>query len=87
MRKKHDTHISFSCTISISGTTLGSKGYAPSSVMPGGFTLIGGGAMVGHGLGLHHANKFDTISNIHKRGERGEWHLRQSGFCLIWNFR
>ena len=41
----------------------------------GGFTLVGGGAMAGHGLGLHHANKFNTISNIHKRGERGEWHL------------
>jgi len=60
------------------GTTLGSKGYAPSSVMTGGgFTLIGGGAMVGHGLGLHHANKFNTISNIHKRGERGG-HLGRS---------
>ena len=38
----------------------------------GGFTLVGGGAMAGQGLGLHHANKFNTISNIHKRGDRGE---------------
>ena len=58
---------------SFSGTTLGSKAYAPSSVMSGGgFTLVGGGAIAGQGLGLHHANKFNTISNIHKRGDRGE---------------
>ena len=48
------------------GTTLGSKAYAPSSAIGGGgMTLVGG---VGAGVGFHHPNKFNTISNIHKRG-------------------
>ena len=42
------------------GTTLASKAYAPIS----GMTLVGGDGR----LGLHPAAKFNTISNIHKRG-------------------
>ena len=53
------------------GTTLANKTYAPigGSMLSGGggMTLVGGG-MAGQGLGLHHQNKFNTISNIHKRG-------------------
>ena len=49
------------------GTTLASKAYVPIS----GMTLVGG---AGGGLGLHPAAKFNTISNIHKRGG-GECHL------------
>ena len=43
------------------GTTLASKAYVPVS----GMTLVGG---TGGGLGLHPTAKFNTISNIHKRG-------------------
>ena len=42
------------------GTTLASKAYAPIS----GMTLVGGEGR----LGIHPAAKFNTISNIHKRG-------------------
>ena len=66
------SHINTASVILIlmfSGTTLASKTYAPigggNILAGGGMTLVGGGLV---GQGLHHQNKFNTISNIHKRG-------------------
>ena len=63
---------------SISGTTLGSKGPGQVSQYQAGLTLVGAG---GTGTnppmhnptigGINAANKFNTISNVHKRGGGG----------------
>ena len=62
----------------ISGTTLGSKGPGQISHYQAGLTLVGAG---GTGTnppmhnpnmgGINAANKFNTISNVHKRGGGG----------------
>ena len=62
----------------ISGTTLGSKGPGQVSQYQAGLTLVGAG---GTGTnppmhnptisGINAANKFNTISNVHKRGGGG----------------
>ena len=52
------------------GTTLGGKVYGQTgSGLGGGMTLVGGLAGGGFVLPAHnqHQNKFNTISNIHKR--------------------
>ena len=63
---------------SISGTTLGSKGPGQVSQYQAGLTLVGAGSSgtnppmhnptIG---GINAANKFNTISNVHKRGGGG----------------
>ena len=62
----------------IPGTTLGSKGPGQVSQYQAGLTLVGAGstgtnppvhnATIG---GINAANKFNTISNVHKRGGGG----------------
>ena len=65
-------------SVSISGTTLGSKGPGQVSQYQAGLTLVGAGG-TGTNLPMHNptigginaANKFNTISNVHKRGGGG----------------
>ena len=49
-----------------SGTTLGSKAYPTTSGISG-MTMVGG-ININNSMGLHPTNKFNTISNVHKRG-------------------
>jgi len=51
------------------GTTLGTKPYPTASGISG-MTLVGG-INTTNSMGLHPTNKFNTISNVHKRGGGG----------------
>ena len=72
---------------SISGTTLGSKGPGQVSHYQAGLTLVGSGGTSTNPPLLHNpalsgigsaGNKFNTISNVHKRGGVGGGGLNRS---------